>query len=167
MHLLSGADLDRRIAQLLQGDDVKPAPYSTSPVASQRLVRSLSENLGLTCDVEHDQGTIYCRLKRGEATVATGSAETTVLAIARASAKLSPFTLGPAARPSSERRETPSDPTPMRAKRRRGSRPSTVPCEICGAPMKTPPVASPRRHCNPCSYRILMETARQRERADR
>jgi hypothetical protein len=165
MQLLSGADLDRRIAQLLQGEDVKPAPYSTSPVASQRLVRSLSENLGLTCAVEHDQGLVYCRLKRGGATVATGSAETAEMAIARATANLSPFTLGPTVRPSSKVRETPTDP--MRPKRRRGSRPATVPCELCGAPMKAPPVASPRQLCNPCSYRILMETARQRERADR
>jgi hypothetical protein len=154
MALLSSAELDRRIARLLQGNDARPAPYSTSPVASRRLVRLLADTLEIRTELVEDAGVVYCRMKRGGATVAAGSGETTELAVARAVANLSPATLGSPVVVTAAPAGTSRPP--------KGSRPATVPCEICGAPMRPPPVGIERRHCNPCSYRLLMETARNR-----
>jgi len=180
MELLSGSELDLRITRLLQGNDARPVAYSTSAVASQRLVRLLAETLDISTELESDGGAVYCRLKRSGATVATGSGETAEMAVARAVANLSPATLGaPLGRPAAPSRPASvaavpasSGPpvaaavdSPGRSKRR--VRAELVPCEICGAPMKRPPAVSPRQICNPCSYRSLMEMARSRDRARR
>jgi hypothetical protein len=166
MELLSGSELDLRITRLLQGNDARPVAYSTSAVASQRLVRLLADTLDISTEIERDGGTVYCRLKRAGATVATGSGETSEMAIARAAANLSPATLG--ATPDRPAAASPAAPVAASAARsKRRSRSELVPCDICGAPMKRPPAASPRQVCNPCSYRSLMEMARSRDRADR
>jgi hypothetical protein len=155
----SPSQLDRAIARLLQGNDSRPPAYSTSAIASQRLVRLLSDKLEIETELIEDGGVVYCRMRRAGATLSAGSGETAELAIARAAANLSPAILGaPLERPS-----RPSDGASIAARHHRHrARPTTVPCEICGAPMRPPPVGIERRVCNPCSYRRLMDAARSR-----
>lgn len=159
MEWTSGSDLDRHIARLLQGNDVQPAAYSTSPVASRRLLSLLSKSLGIEAVVDRDGDLLYCRLTRSGGTVATGAAATRELAVARAAANLSVAVVGtvPPGAPAERR--------PRAPRHRRALRPASVPCDVCGAPMKPPPSASNRRHCNPCAYRLLMAAARDRNAA--
>ena len=103
---------------------------------------------------------VYCRMRRAGATLSAGSGETAELAIARAAANLSPATLG--AIPERPSRTSVGASAAARHHRHR-ARPTTVPCEICGAPMRPPPVGIDRRVCNPCSYRLLMNAARNRD----
>jgi len=154
----SPSQLDRAIARLLQGNDSRPPAYSTSPVASQRLVRLLSDKLEIETELIEDAGIVYCRMRRAGATLSAGSGETEELAIARAAANLSPATLG--APP--ERSSRPSGASTATRHHRHRARPASVPCEICGGPMRPPPVGIERRVCNPCSYRLLMDAARNR-----
>ncbi|MEO8190998.1 MAG: hypothetical protein ABI682_11710 [Acidobacteriota bacterium] len=139
-----GRELDTTLSLLLNGEARRnPPPYSTSPLASDRLLRRLSRQ-GLSARVEEWGGLWYCTLFQGTSRIASGSGETKPLAVSRAVLGCRFGIPTPSAGATSAR----VDRAMSRAEEGVHS------CQECGSPLNpTKARATLRRLCNVCSWK--------------
>jgi len=153
MEMPDGPDLDRLVSRLLNGANDQGHPYSKSDIAEKRLVFRLSRELGFVVQIEEAEGLWYCRLRRRDEVVSSGSGASRPCAVARAAANLHPSLLGAA-------------PAGAAKKRKLAIQGGTLPavdCEACGQPMLRP-TSHGAKICPPCSYRRIRSMKPTRKR---
>ncbi len=143
--LSSGRDLDTTLSLLLNGESRRnPPPYSTSPLACDRLLRRLSRQ-GISARVEEWGGLWYCTLFQGTSRLASGSGETRPLAVSRAVLGCR-FGIPPPVKTGTPAKIDRTVPRLTAEESRQ--------CEQCGSPLNpTKARATLRRLCNVCSWK--------------
>lgn len=143
------AEVDRKLCWILSGESKKvPPPYSTSPKISRRFLRRLTE-MGFQVTFEESGGLWYCVMFTNSERVASGSAQTRELALARAALNCTRWGTPP---PENRRPRTFRSP----ANPNKGIR-VTVVCLGCTAEFTTIKSAKVTPLCNICSWRRLTE----------
>jgi DNA-directed RNA polymerase subunit RPC12/RpoP len=150
-------ELDIQVSELLTGER-RRIHYSTSGIASRRLVRMLEEQYGIHAVVE-EAGAHYCRLVRGGRVLAAGAAESRAEAIARAVSHLSHNALAAGLRDLAKGGSRGAAAGPEKAVRSRKRR--IEECSLCGRPTSVNE-ASQKAVCNVCGYRLVGERSRPR-----
>jgi hypothetical protein len=148
--LLPGPEMDRQIARKLNGDvKSRPAAYSTSETAAERLLRRLARE-GMPATLEAEGSRWYCTIWRREAwsgeRVSNGSGETRAAAVARAVLNASFEACAPIPA---------NDAHPILARGLGRATPSgreTPLCRTCGIDLPIRHRSGIHRYCGVCSW---------------
>ena len=151
--LAAGPEMDREIARKLNGDaKPRPAAYSTSETAAERVLRRLRRD-GLASTVEFKRGAWHCTIWRGPSAsgepIAVGIGETRPLAVGRAVLNAT-FETGAPVRANNAH--------PLFAKGIARPPQGGLPrCRTCGVDLPIRARTRLRRYCGVCSWNRIKE----------